>query len=243
MQTPIPLQTSALAVLGLGLLLGLKHATDADHIVAVTTFVSQQKRALRACWIGIFWGIGHTASLLLAGLVVVLLKVDIPHWLAARMELGVAVMLVLLGVRVLMKNMRSGVAIHSHEHGHGVQDSPSHKHWHVHTDGVLDRHQGWGHVGLRPLLVGAVHGAAGSGALMLLVLTSIPSSIQALLYIFVFGIGSIAGMMLCSLLVAAPLCWAQRRLFSSTRTIQLTAGFLSCVFGIYLGVEIWQSLP
>src|SRR5262245_38595757 len=140
------LQTSDLLVLGIGFVLGLKHATDPDHIVAVTTFVGNEKQLLRACSIGLFWGMGHTLALTFAGLVVVGLKVPMSKWLAARLELAVAAMLVVLGARLVASVHRK-----SHEH---------HEHFK------------WTRLGLRPLLAGIVHGAAGSAALTLLVLST-----------------------------------------------------------------------
>lgn len=204
-----------LAVLGLGLLLGLKHATDADHVVAVTTFVSQESSLLRSCWIGAFWGVGHTLSLSIAGLIVIGLKVTIPEWLSERLELGVAVMLVVLGANALFRTTRAA-PVRSHSHA-----------------------------GLRPLLTGMVHGAAGSAALMLLVLSTIRSPLEAFLYILVFGMGSILGMLAISFLLALPMHWARGKASAGGwgyKPIQVTAGLFSCVFGLYLGAEIWMSL-
>jgi ABC-type nickel/cobalt efflux system permease component RcnA len=211
--TSVSLGSGALFVLGLGLVLGLKHATDADHIVAVTTFVSEQRSILRSCWIGAFWGLGHTISLSVAGLAVIGLKLSIPEWLAARLEFMVAVMLVGLGLRAMFRTPRAS-----------AQDLRSST------------------PGLRPLLVGMVHGAAGSAALMLLVLSTIRSPLEAFLYILVFGLGSIAGMLLISLFLSLPLRWASGRMAGSLKPIQLMAGLFSCVFGLYLGVHLWTSL-
>ena len=233
--------SSLAAILALGFVLGLKHATDPDHVVAVTTFVSEQKSLVRSCWIGAFWGAGHTFSLAVAGFAVILFKISIPSGLETRMEFGVAVMLVVLGARVLYKIRQQKLELHRHPHSHAPGTS-SHAHWHVHTRGTRHEHSGWLHIGLRPLLVGMVHGAAGSGALMLLVLSTIHSSLQALLYIGVFGIGSIAGMLVISTLLALPMQWLGKRAATSYRPVQIFAGLFSCVFGIFLGVEIWQSL-
>jgi len=234
------LASSLAAILALGFVLGLKHATDADHVVAVTTFVSEQKSLVRSCWIGAFWGAGHTFSLAIAGLAVILLKVNIPEWLATRLEFGVAVMLVVLGARVLFKTWKQKLELHRHPHSHVPGTSP-HVHWHVHARGTQHRHTGWLHAGLRPLLVGMVHGAAGSGALMLLVLSTIHSSLRALLYIGVFGVGSIAGMLVISMLLALPMQWLGKRVAASYRPVQICAALLSCAFGLFLGVQIWQS--
>ncbi len=236
-------QTQGFVVLGLGLLLGLKHATDADHIVAVTTFVSESKSLWRSSGIGFFWGIGHTLSLALAGLIVIVFRVSISHWVEARLEFLVALMLVTLGGRVLVRTLQGKIALHGHSHLHsGVT---SHSHWHLHAGGTQHAHEhaGWTHLGLKPLLVGMVHGAAGSAALMLLVLSTIHSPLEAFLYILVFGFGSVAGMLAISVLLALPLHWAKERAATSYRPIQLTAGLFSCLFGLYLGIEIWSSMP
>ena len=242
-ETSLLLQTQALVVLGLGLLLGLKHATDADHIVAVTTFVSESKSILRSCGIGVFWGIGHTLSLALAGLIVIVFKISIPKSLEVRLEFVVALMLVALGARVLIRTLQGKIELHGHTHTHsGIVP---HSHWHLHTGSGEQAHDhaGWVHLGLRPLLVGMVHGAAGSAALMLLVLSTIRSPLEAFLYVLVFGFGSVVGMLLISCLVALPLHWAKGRMATSYKPIQLAAGLFSCLFGLYLGFEIWSSMP
>src|SRR5262245_60853282 len=172
------MESSNLVVLGLGFILGLKHATDPDHIVAVTTFVGQERQLRRACGIGLFWGLGHTIALSMAGLIVVGLKIPISSWLADRLELLVAAMLILLGTRLI-----SRVHTRWHEHHHDFR---------------------WRRIGLRPMLVGIVHGTAGSAALTLLVLSTISSTIDGLLYILIFGVGSMLGMLAISTLIALP---------------------------------------
>jgi len=230
------LSSQMLAVLGLGLFLGLKHATDADHVVAVTTFVSQESSLLRSCWIGAFWGLGHTLSLSIAGLIVIGLKVTIPEWLSERLELGVAVMLVVLGANALRRTVKPAPSP-----GSGTRSGDHH----VHLFGPAHSHSGWSHAGLRPLLTGMVHGAAGSAALMLLVLSTIRSPLEAFLYIVIFGAGSILGMLTISFLLALPLHWARGKVSVAGwgyKPIQVAAGLFSCVFGLYLGAEIWMSL-
>jgi ABC-type nickel/cobalt efflux system permease component RcnA len=233
------LSGQALAALSLGLFLGLKHATDADHVVAVTTFVSQESSILRSCWIGAFWGVGHTLSLAVAGILVIGLKVNVPGWLADRLELGVAAMLVLLGANVIFRTLRSKAELHRHRHVHDLNAKVRHSHWHIHLLSHSHDHSGWTHAGFRPLLAGIVHGAAGSAALMLLVLSTIRSPLEAFLYILIFGLGSILGMAAISFLLAVPLRWAGRRIGGSYKPVQLLAGVFSCVFGLFLGAEIY----
>ena len=234
-------ESSLAAILGLGFLLGLKHATDADHVVAVTTFVSQERSLLRSCWIGLFWGAGHTLSLAIAGTAIILLKVTVSDRLSGALELGVAVMLVALGARVLYLTWKEKFRLHRHPHTHVPGRAP-HAHWHLHLPGKLEEHAGWLHIGLRPLLVGMIHGAAGTGALMLLVLSTIQAPLEALFYIVVFGAGSVAGMLIVSFLLAIPLQWAARNVASGYRGVQVAAGLFSCVFGILLGIEILGKL-
>jgi hypothetical protein len=209
-------ETSLLVVLGVGFLLGLKHATDPDHIVAVTTFIGKERRIARGCAIGLFWGLGHTLALSIVGLAVVGLKIPMSRWLAERLELGVAAMLIFLGARLI-------ATVHTkwHEHHHDFE---------------------WTRLGLRPLLVGIVHGTAGSAALTLLVLSTISSTMHALLYILIFGIGSMVGMVVISLLLAVPLNLARERMAGAMRPIQVGTGVFSCLFGFYLGISILMNL-
>jgi len=230
-------ESSLVAVLSLGFFLGLKHATDADHVVAVTTFVSRERSLLRSCWIGLFWGTGHTLSLAVAGSLIILFKLNISERLTGWLELGVAAMLVFLGARVLYQAWKENLRLHRHSHSH-VPGTKPHSHWHLHTPGHTDEHTGWLHFSIRPLVVGMIHGAAGTGALMLLVLSTIHSPLQALMYIVIFGVGSVAGMLVVSFLLAVPLQWAAQNVASGYRFIQAAAGVLSCAFGIYLGADI-----
>ena len=208
--------SSNLLVLGLGFVLGLKHATDPDHVVAVTTFLGEERHLRRACRIGLFWGLGHTIALSTAGLLVIGLKIPMSKWLADRLELAVAAMLIILGARLI---------------------STVHTRWHEH-------HHDFGHrrLSLRPLLVGIVHGTAGSAALTLLVLSTISSTMNGLLYILIFGIGSMLGMLTISVLLALPLQFAGERMNSAIRPIQMSTGILSCAFGVYLAASIWLNV-
>jgi len=203
-------------VLGLGFLLGLRHALDPDHIVAVTTFVGTERQLSRACKVGLYWGLGHTLSLAVVGLFVVGLKIPMSKWLADRLELAVGFMLIVLGARLI---------------------ASVHTHWHD-----RHRHSTAPDVRIRPLFVGVVHGTAGSAALTLLVLTTISSAANGLLYILTFGIGTMLGMLAVSAMLALPLRFAAERFGSAIRPIQLSAGVLSCAFGIYVATSVWLTL-
>jgi sulfite exporter TauE/SafE len=220
-------QFSTFSVLVIGFVLGLQHATEADHLAAVSTIVSEKKNLFTASLVGGMWGIGHTISLFAVGLAVILLKFQISHSLEAKLESCVGAMLVLLGMNALRKLFQaSKVHVHSHEHD-------GHKHVHIHTH--VDRKEESHHrLSPRSILIGMVHGLAGSAALMLLVVPTIGSPAIALLYIVIFGVGSIGGMMAMSFLIGLPFHLTAGRFDVLNRSIRLVAG----VFSLGLGVSI-----
>jgi ABC-type nickel/cobalt efflux system permease component RcnA len=226
---------AALPVLGVGLVFGLKHAFEADHMAAVTTIVSERKNVFSSALVGGLWGIGHTLSLLVAGVAVILLHLKIGRRLEMSLEFCVALMLIGLGVNAFRK-LRSGAVLHAHAHRHGER---LHIHPHLHTQGEatdVHTHHGF-RLGTRPLLVGMVHGMAGSAALMLLVLTTIPSPAVGFAYIGVFGIGSIGGMMLMSALVGLPVHLTAARFTQANVTLRALAGAFSLLLGFYKAYE------
>lgn len=236
------------AVLGLGFVFGLKHATEVDHVVAVSTIVSEHRNILHSALVGGLWGLGHTASLILAGVVVMVFRVAIPNLLSNWLELGVAGMIVFLGLAAFMRALRRRDDLHFHKHGHG---SSPHTHTHFHEsvhehscqveDSKLETSTIHDHstsqIGFKPLVVGMIHGLAGSGALTVLVLTQINSAVLGLTYLAVFGIGSIFGMLLMSLMVGLSFVLAARRLNGISYGLQASAGALSMAFGLWYGYE------
>jgi ABC-type nickel/cobalt efflux system permease component RcnA len=235
---PSFISVSALGVLGLGLLYGLKHATEVDHIVAVSTVVSEQRKLTRAAIVGGLWGAGHTASLVIVGAFVLALRIAIPALVATWLEFGVALMIIGLGVVALRRAFRNRADVHIHKHDHGDQ---RHAHIHFHEGDSADTTKFHSHsvarIGLKPILVGAMHGLAGSGALTLLVLTQIHSSALGLLYLGVFGAGSIIGMLLMSGLVGLPFVLSSRKLSGIHYRVQMIAGAISIAFGIWYAYE------
>ena len=228
--------TGAFAVLGLGLVFGLKHATEVDHVVAVTTIVSEQRGLWRAAAVGGLWGAGHTASLVVVGLFVLTLRVAIPESVAGWLEFGVALMIIALGVNAFARALRGRSDAHVHRHRHdGVEHA--HVHFHEAEAGQPEGHAGHTHavtrVGLKPFLVGAMHGLAGSASLTLLVLAQIDSAALGLLYLAVFGAGSVVGMMLMSGLVGLPFALGGGRLSGLSNGLQTAAGVFSVVFGLW----------
>jgi high-affinity nickel-transport protein len=201
------------ATLGLGLLFGLKHATEPDHVAAVSSVVSEQRNMRRALWIGGLWGAGHTISILAAGLFVLALHVAIPDSLARGLELLVALMIIGLGAGALVRALRSSPARAS---GPGA------------TPGLAPASQ----TRLKPLLIGMMHGLAGSAALTLLVLGEIPSFGLGMTYLLIFGLGSIGGMALMSLLIGLPFALTAGSP-AWNRGLRLAAAVASLAFGVY----------
>ncbi|MGH9556603.1 MAG: high-affinity nickel-transport family protein [Terriglobales bacterium] len=249
-----------LLIVAVGLFLGMRHATDADHVIAVTTIISRQGDLRHAALTGLFWGIGHTLTILAVGATIVCVGLAIPVRVGLGMELSVSLMLIVLGLGSLARFIRSApqavarnhqgsAVVHSHPHSHGDY---IHKHAHGHEPeahphrpdqtplGRLDR--ALGRIGLyqhlRPLVVGVVHGLAGSAAVTLLVLATIPSPRWAIAYLLVFGAGTIAGMMLITLSLASAFAFAGRRRASFSHWLGFASGLTSLAFGILLAYRI-----
>lgn len=226
---------STLGILGFGFLLGLKHATDADHLAAVSTIITERRSLWSSAFIGGVWGLGHTISLFLAGVFVLLLDFQIGERAERILEFGVGVMLFLLGLNVLRKLLRGGyLHFHAHEHGERV-------HVHPHIHGKRERDEPETHHGFsfspRALIIGMIHGLAGSAGLMLVMIPTIESRTVGLLYILVFGIGSIGGMMLMSFLVSLPFRLTATRFNRFNYALQSLAGLVSVGLGLFIIYE------
>lgn len=242
METESIASVGAFALLGLGFVFGLKHATEVDHVVAVSTIVSEHRNILRSTLVGGLWGVGHTASLVVVGMFVLALRVAIPEGVSNWLEFCVALMIIGLGASALTRALRARTDAHIHQHCH---DQVSHVHIHFHERGTAHtaakaashRHAVSG-IGLKPLLVGAMHGLAGSAALTLLVLTQVESTALGLLYLAVFGIGSILGMLLMSGLIGLPFALSARRLSGVNYGLQTVAGALSVAFGLWYAYHV-----
>ena len=229
------------ALLGLGLVFGLKHATEVDHVVAVSSLVSEHRNVMRSALVGGLWGVGHTASLVVVGGVVLALRIAIPERVSNWLEFCVALMIVGLGASALWRALRRRAGVHIHQHSH---DSLTHVHIHFHERGTGHAGKAAAHrhavsrVGFKPFLVGAMHGLAGSAALTLVVLTQTNSAAHGLLYLAVFGIGSIAGMLLMSGLIGLPFALSARRLSGAGYGLQTIAGALSVAFGLWYAYSV-----
>lgn len=227
---------SPLVVLGLGFVLGLRHALDVDHLAAVSTILSERRGLAAASTTGALWGLGHTTSLFAVAVAVIGLHAQVPPAARQLLEFGVAMMLIGLGLHLLRTLWRGGT-VHLHVHAH---DGHVHAHPHAQAPSEPADHAGAHHgFGRRkPFLVGVVHGLAGSGALMLATLATIPSSALAMTYVLTFGVGSIGGMMAMSLMIGAPVALAQRRFASSERALRACAAAGSVAVGLRLAWTI-----
>jgi hypothetical protein len=270
----LPGNTAPLGLALLGLMLGMRHATDPDHVVAITAILSNERRLGAATRIGLVWGLGHTTTVLAVGAAIILFKLSIPVRLGLAMEFVVALVLILLGLSAasnLLKhllarlgltrlgltrlNTASALIVHSHPHSHAGN---VHRHAHVHprahdaasgpddSSGALHsdhRLPMLPDVALRRRLfksfvVGLAHGLAGSAAIALLVLSAIPEPLWATVYLAIFCIGTILGMMLITTAIGAPFVLAYSRMASVHRALALGSGLLSFGFGLFLAYQI-----
>lgn len=254
--------TTLVSVLLLGFFLGMRHATDPDHVIAVTTIVSRQRSVRGAAWTGALWGLGHTLTIVAVGGAIVLFGLVIPPRVGLGMEFSVALMLILLGILTLtgvtrrIQEARAGSHHaggqedqHAHPHTHGDY---VHSHVHGHAPGAhghaeestpqarLDRALGrfGAYQILRPFVVGLVHGLAGSAAVALLVLAVIRDPWWATGYLLVFGAGTIAGMMLITAAVAVPFAVTASRFAWLNRHLGTASGLLSLAFGLWMAYQI-----
>jgi hypothetical protein len=260
--------TAPMGIALLGLLMGMRHATDPDHVIAVTTIVSRERRLTAASRVGIVWGLGHTLTVLAVGAAIIIFKIAIPIRLGLAMEFAVAIVLILLGlgafaslVQLVVRRIAGTplavdrpLVVHSHAHGHGFGP---HRHPHVHSnsgedhgsDLVAPNHEHSLSLGAlssfairRPLLrsfgVGLVHGLAGSAAIALLVLSAIPQPLWATLYLAIFCLGTIVGMGLITTAIATPFAVAAQRMSWMHQGLITGSGLLSLGFGLFLAYRL-----
>src|SRR5260370_1697020 len=248
----------------LELILGMRHATDPDHVIAVTTILSRERRLMTAAGIGVVWGLGHTLTVLLMGAAIIVFKIAIPARLGLAMEFAVAVVLILLGIGAATSLMRKFAAwmretssdredliVHAHPHAH---DGTTHSHPHVHIEAGENADDNIHHDhripsdqlprfgSRRPLLKsfgdGLVHGLAGSAAIALLILSAIPQPLWATLYLVIFCVATILGMGLIAAAIATPSVVASRNVSWLHEGIVNCSGLLSFGFGLFLAYQI-----
>jgi sulfite exporter TauE/SafE len=220
-----PHSITVVSILAYSLVFGLKHALEPDHLAAVSTIAIEHKSLIGSSLVGAVWGLGHTLSLLLAGLVVILLGFDLREEYLKPVEVIVALMLIGLGARALWKLWRE------RKTAVGAEQHVALHHAHIHHD---HPHSLWERIGVRPLFIGMVHGLAGSAALLLLLIPVIPSTTLKIVYILVFGAGSIAGMVIMSCMVGLPTHLMAERFLKVSLAVRALAGLFSLGFGIRL---------
>jgi high-affinity nickel permease len=249
----------------LGLTLGMRHATDPDHVIAVTAILTRERRLFSAIRIGLVWGLGHSATVLAMGAAIIFFKLKVPARLGLTLEFMVAVVLILLGLSAAKKTLtiigkrlrlassrETMLVVHAHPHTHEGGVRP-YTHHHVHAHPSLDGREDIAHDHLmspnlaetisgrsitKSFMVGLVHGLAGSAAIALLVTAAIPSPLWATLYMAIFCCGVIIGMMLITTAVGASFVLAAQRLAGVHRRLSLAAGWLSFGFGFFLAYQI-----
>jgi hypothetical protein len=244
-----------LSILVLGFFLGMRHATDPDHVIAVATIVTRQRSLARAALIGAWWGLGHTITIFVVGSGIILFNLVIPTRIGLSMELSVGIMLLILGIANIAGFLRSvpepdaqPAVVHSHAHAHGdFIHSHAHSHepeGHPHAAdynpvSFVDKKIGASNLyqHLRPLFVGIVHGLAGSAAVALLVLTTIRNPSWAVAYLLIFGAGTIAGMMVITMSLASTLKFVGRS-HSVAHKLAMASGVLSVAFGCFVIYEM-----
>jgi hypothetical protein len=236
-----------------GVLLGLQHATDPDHLVAVATILSRERRFAAGATVGVLWGVGHMLTLSAAAAVIVAAGRPFTPAVTTGLELAVAAMLVLLGIGRLRAAARGlgavsadhlaadhdhhgGEVVHSHAHAHGAN---VHHHPHVHPSRRLLAALGQGGAALavRAVVVGAVHGLAGSAAISLLILATLRTAADALAYLGAFGLGTLAGMTALTALMAYPVTLALRWR-RARQVLAVSTGLVSIVFGVVYAVSV-----
>jgi high-affinity nickel permease len=239
--------TQLLALAGFGFLLGMRHATDADHVIAVTTILNRSRRFLDTTLIGALWGLGHTITVVIVGVLIIAFNVVIPPPVGLAMEFAVALMLIGLGILNLTGGLRSlterltpPAPMHSHDHAHA---GAAHAHLHGHgsderlaTRGLVATF-GWYQL-LRPVAVGLVHGLAGSAAVALLVLATIQDTGTALAYLVIFCVGVAAGMAILTTVIGLPFMLSSTKSVQINRWLTIGSGVLSLAFGLLLAYEI-----
>ena len=252
-----------LVVVALGFFLGMRHATDAEHVVAVTAIVSRQRDVSIAALTGLLWGVGHTLTVLCVGSAIMIFNVVIPDRVGMGMELSVGIMLIVLGVlnvaaytkfspRSWWRSLRGSTprGAHAHSHGDYVHSHPHAAAPSVHPHppdqtplAAIDRRLGRSRIYLlmRPVVVGVVHGLAGSAAVTLLVVAAVRDPRWAMAYLVVFGVGTIAGMMLITMTIASALRLAGGGSELVARRLAIAFGLASVVFGVSFAYQVWSA--
>lgn len=220
------------AILGLGFLLGMQHALEVDHIAAVSTIAARRSGVADIVKHGLTWGLGHTLTLFLFAGIALVIGHSIPEQIAQPLEGAVGFMLVALGGHLLWRLWRDRVHVHVHQHGDGVRHLHLHSHAGRLSHDAPSAHRHEHGFRWRTLLVGLMHGMAGSAALLVLAVSQAPSPAQGLLYVALFGLGSMVGMGALSAVIAVPVVISARSLTTANRLLQGAVGVLTIAIGV-----------
>ncbi|MEH7179223.1 urease accessory protein UreH domain-containing protein [Neobacillus vireti] len=208
------MEVTLFSVLALGFILGIRHAMEPDHMIAVTTIASQSKKLWQASLAGVFWGIGHTVTLFVIGLIFIVMKNDIPEKWSLTLEFLVGIMLVYLGIAAMLSIRKK--QNHSHHHDENIINLTKVK------KGTY----------YKSLFIGFIHGIAGSGAMVLLTMSTVDTVWQGAMYMIVFGLGTVIGMLIFTTIIGIPFILSMNRMAASKGLI-LTTGTISIIFGFY----------
>lgn len=226
-----------LAFLGLGFMLGMQHALEADHIAAVSSIAARRSHVGDIVRHGLTWGLGHTITLFLFAGVALVLGQSIPEHIERPLETAVGVMLVGLGAHVLWRLWRDRVHFHQHRHGDGTR----HIHAHSHASEAMSHgkspHEHGHGFRWRSLLVGLMHGMAGSAALLVLAVSQAADPVQGLFYVLLFGVGSMIGMGILSTVIALPIAASAKFLTWANRGLQIAVGIVTIAIGVNILIE------
>ena len=235
-----------LSALFIGLLIGLKHSTDGDHIVAISTIVRDYKKIINAVWVGISWGIGHTIPLMILGTIILLLKenfLDLYMHIARYLECGVAIMVIILGLQVFWKLYKGSFHFHSHDH-----DGLSHTHIHgshAHNTQAKDFHHGENHsffmnfipfLSTKSFFIGFVHGLAGSAAVLIAILPNTPNFFSGIIFLIFFAVGTVVAMAIMTIVLSLPFRYLKSSLIGNS--LISVFGMLSIILGLSLGSDL-----
>jgi len=237
-----------LSIVLVGFFLGVRHAADPDHVTAVATIVSREPRFGASSLVGLVWGLGHSLTIFLVGSAIILFKIVIPPSAELSMEFAVAIMLVILGLSNLtglltwLKEWVAPTSSHFHSHPH-THDEVVHAHFHLHAGGheemaLPSSMRVAGPSFLRSFITGVVHGLAGSAAIALLILGAIQETVWAIVYLGVFGFGTVVGMVLVTSLLAVPIVFSAKRFQLVDRYLRVSSGLVSLGLGLFLVYQI-----
>ncbi|PCI06762.1 MAG: urease accessory protein [Gammaproteobacteria bacterium] len=228
-----------LSLLFIGLLIGMRHALEADHVAAVASLATTTNSLKSAVKHGAVWGLGHTITLFIIGSIVIFTDSVMPENMAMGLEFAVGIMLVILGIDVIRRMLRDKVHFHTHKHNNAQQHFHAHKHANEKAHNLKKHeHKHSSKFPVKALFIGIMHGMAGSAALILLTLQTVTSPWTGMLYMLLFGIGSIAGMAILSVIIAIPLKHSATGLTWLNNGLQGFIGFATIIIGAVLIYDI-----